>query len=142
MTEWADHALVLRIGHFRESDLWLKMLCRKHGLLTLFAFGGSRSRRRFCGCLDVLNSLHCRVKTSGRGGFLNLEEAVLLGDRVVVMQPHPGRIKRIVPVELERPRKREDYRIAAIKNDILLDFQEQPELALPHEDRAALAAVQ
>ena len=37
MTEWADHALVLRIGHFRESDLWLKMLCRKHGLLTLFA---------------------------------------------------------------------------------------------------------
>ena len=79
MTEWADHALVLRIGHFRESDLWLKMLCRKHGLLTLFAFGGSRSRRRFCGCLDVLNSLHCRVKASGRGGFLNLEEAVLLG---------------------------------------------------------------
>ena len=79
MTEWADHALVLRIGHFRESDLWLKMLCRKHGLLTLFAFGGSRSRRRFCGCLDVLNSLHCRVKASGRGSFLNLEEAVLLG---------------------------------------------------------------
>ncbi len=78
MTEWADHALVLRMGHFRESDLWLKTLCRKHGLLTLFAFGGSRSRRRFCGCLDVLNSLHCRVKTSPRGGFLNLEEAVLL----------------------------------------------------------------
>ena len=79
MTEWADHALVLRMGHFREADLWLKMLCRKHGLLTLFAFGGSRSRRRFCGCLDVLNSLHCRVKASGRGSFLNLEEAVLLG---------------------------------------------------------------
>lgn len=79
MTEWADHAIVLRIGHFREADLWLKMLCRKHGLLTLFAFGGSRSRRRFCGCLDLLNTLHCRVKTSGSGGFLNLEEAVLLG---------------------------------------------------------------
>ena len=79
MTEWADHALVLRMGHFRESDLWLRTLCRKHGLLTLFAFGGSRSRRRFCGCLDVLNSLHCRVKASPRGGFLNLEEAVLLG---------------------------------------------------------------
>lgn len=78
MTEWADHALVLRMGHFREADLWLKMLCRKHGLLTLFAFGGSRSRRRFCGCLDVFNSLHCRVKSSGQGSFLNLEEAVLI----------------------------------------------------------------
>ena len=44
MTEWADSALVLRMGHFREADLWLKMLCRGHGLLTLFAFGGSRSQ--------------------------------------------------------------------------------------------------
>jgi len=77
-SEWADQAIVLRLGPFREADLWLKLLCRKHGLLTLFAFGGSRSRKRFCGCLDVFNSLQCRIKTSGRGGFLNLEEAVLL----------------------------------------------------------------
>lgn len=62
----------------------------------------------------------------------DVEEAVLLGDRVVVMQPHPGRIKRIVDVDLERPRKREDYRLAAIKNDILRDFQEQVE-SIPHE---------
>jgi NitT/TauT family transport system ATP-binding protein/sulfonate transport system ATP-binding protein len=62
----------------------------------------------------------------------DVEEAVLLGDRVVVMQPHPGRIKRIVEVDLARPRKREDYRLAAIKNDILRDFQDQVDL-LPHE---------
>ena len=70
--EWTDQALVLRMGAFRESDLWLKLLCREHGLLTLFAFGGSRSRRRFCGCLDVLNSLQCRVRSSKDGRFLNL----------------------------------------------------------------------
>ena len=73
--EWTDQALVLRMGAFRESDLWLKLLCREHGLLTLFAFGG---RRRFCGCLDVLNSLQCRVRSSKDGRFLNLEEAALL----------------------------------------------------------------
>ena len=62
----------------------------------------------------------------------DVEEAVLLGDRVVVMQPHPGRIKRIVQVELPRPRKREDFRLAAIKNDILADFQEHTR-RIPHE---------
>jgi NitT/TauT family transport system ATP-binding protein len=34
----------------------------------------------------------------------SIEEAVLLGDRVVVMTPHPGRIKEIVKIDLPRPR--------------------------------------
>jgi NitT/TauT family transport system ATP-binding protein len=34
----------------------------------------------------------------------NIEEAILLGDRVVVMTARPGRIKEIVPVNLPRPR--------------------------------------
>jgi NitT/TauT family transport system ATP-binding protein len=34
----------------------------------------------------------------------NIEEAILLGDRVVVMTARPGRIKEIVPVDLHRPR--------------------------------------
>ena len=76
--EWSDTALVLGVGRFRESDLWLRMLTRRHGIVSAFAFGGSRSRRRFCGCLDVLNSLQCRVRSSKDGRFLNLEEAALL----------------------------------------------------------------
>ncbi|MDR3357305.1 MAG: DNA repair protein RecO C-terminal domain-containing protein [Desulfovibrio sp.] len=76
--EWADHGFVLRTGRFRETDVWLKALCRTGGLTTLFAFGASRSRRRFCGCLDVLNTLHCRIRAAGNGHFFNLQEAVLL----------------------------------------------------------------
>ena len=75
--EWTEQALVIRLGAFRETDLWVRLLCRSRGLLTVFAFGGSRSRRRFCGCLDVLNELDCRVKSSRDGRFLNLEEASL-----------------------------------------------------------------
>ena len=34
----------------------------------------------------------------------SIEEAVLLADRVVVMSPRPGRIKKIVPIDATRPR--------------------------------------
>ncbi len=76
--EWNDSAIVLHVGRFREADMWLRLLSRKHGLVTVFAFGGSRSRQRFCGCLDVLNTLTCRVKSSRNGQFLSLEEGILV----------------------------------------------------------------
>lgn len=79
MSEWNDQALIVRRGVFHESDVWLKMLFREHGLITIFAFGGAKSKRRFCGCLDIFNSLQCRVKSSRNGRFLNLQEASLLG---------------------------------------------------------------
>ncbi len=76
--EWNDSAIVLQVGRFRETDLWLKLFFRNRGLVTAFAFGGSRSRRRFCGCLDVLNTISCRVKSGRQGKYLTLEEGVLV----------------------------------------------------------------
>jgi ABC-type nitrate/sulfonate/bicarbonate transport system ATPase subunit len=34
----------------------------------------------------------------------NVAEAVYLADRVVVMTPHPGMVKTLVPIRLARPR--------------------------------------
>ncbi|MFV0253457.1 MAG: ABC transporter ATP-binding protein [Beutenbergiaceae bacterium] len=34
----------------------------------------------------------------------SIDEAVLLADRVVVLSPHPGRLRRIVDVDIPRPR--------------------------------------
>ena len=76
--EWTDKALVLHVGRFREADLWVRLLTRRQGVLTAFAFGGSRSRRRFCGCLDIGNSIMCRVKSTHAAGYLALQEASLL----------------------------------------------------------------
>ena len=82
MREWKDRGIILRHGHFHENDLWLKALLARRGLQTLFAFGGAKSRRRFCGCLDQLNTLECTVRVSRTGEYLNLEEATLLASPV------------------------------------------------------------
>ena len=52
----------------------------------------------------------------------DVEEAVFLGDRVVVMRPSPGRIRRIVEVDLPHPRNRSDPAFIALRDDVLGDF--------------------
>src|SRR5262249_5185463 len=52
----------------------------------------------------------------------DIEEAVFLGDRVIVLQPRPGRISKIVEVGITQPRDREDSRLAKLKKEILSEF--------------------
>ena len=52
----------------------------------------------------------------------DVEEAVFLGDRVVVMQPSPGRIRRTVAVDLPHPRNRSDPAFIRLRDDVLGDF--------------------
>ncbi len=56
----------------------------------------------------VLQDELARIWAETRKTFIyvthSLQEAVLLGTRIVVMTARPGRIKRIIDVKLERPR--------------------------------------
>ena len=45
----------------------------------------------------------------------DVEEAVLLGDRVVVMSPRPGRIVADLPVDSSRPRVRTDPEVVSLR---------------------------
>ncbi len=56
----------------------------------------------------------------------DVEEAVYLGDRVVVMQPRPGRIKRIVDIPLPRERNRSSAEFVALKEEVLREFADTP----------------
>lgn len=56
----------------------------------------------------------------------DVEEAVYLGDRIVVMQPRPGRIKRIVDVDLPRARNRSSAEFVALKEEVLREFADTP----------------
>jgi ABC-type nitrate/sulfonate/bicarbonate transport system ATPase subunit len=49
----------------------------------------------------------------------DIDEAIYMSDRIVIMTPRPGRIERIIDVTLDRPRQRNHARFLALRSEIL-----------------------
>jgi ABC-type nitrate/sulfonate/bicarbonate transport system ATPase subunit len=49
----------------------------------------------------------------------DIDEAIYMSDRIVIMTPHPGQIERIIPVMLDRPRQRNSAEFLHLRGNIL-----------------------
>jgi ABC-type nitrate/sulfonate/bicarbonate transport system ATPase subunit len=49
----------------------------------------------------------------------DIDEAIYMSDRIMIMSPRPGRIERIISVELDRPRQRSSPDFLHLRGDIL-----------------------
>ncbi len=54
----------------------------------------------------------------------NIREAVCLGDRIVLLSPHPGRVREIFEVDLPRPRDINDPKLATLTARITATLKE------------------
>ena len=56
----------------------------------------------------------------------DVDEAVYLADKIVLLDKNPGKIAEVIPVDLERPRKRDSMEFLKIQESIVenLDMEE------------------
>lgn len=52
----------------------------------------------------------------------DIDEAIFLSDRIVILSSRPGKIKEIIPVKLPRPRDRSNNLFLEIRKKILMSF--------------------
>lgn len=94
------------------------------------------------GALDALTRLHLQQELSAlwSGGRMtvlmvthDVEEALYLADRVIVLGPRPGRVIADHAVDLPRPRNRTAPALTALRQRILLDLGVSEGHSLPAE---------
>ncbi len=85
------------------------------------------------GALDALTKMNMQVeiskiweeeKTTMIMVTHDIDEAIFLGDRVIVMKPRPAQVDEIINIELPRPRLRSSDDFAFYRNKIINIFNQ------------------
>lgn len=87
---------------------------------------------------DELLAIRARAKITTLLVTHDVEEAIFLADRVVVMEPRPGRIKQVVDIALPHPRQRSAFDFHRLREELLheltSDGHYQPPIAVQVRD--------
>jgi sulfonate transport system ATP-binding protein len=70
----------------------------------------------------------------------DVEEAIVLADRIMVMRPHPGRVHEEIPCDLPRPRDRQSATFDFAKRRVLAALDRSLERAVITDDGETRAA--
>jgi ABC-type nitrate/sulfonate/bicarbonate transport system ATPase subunit len=49
----------------------------------------------------------------------DIDEAIYMSDRIVILTPRPGRIERTIEIDLDRPRQRNSSEFLRLRSEIL-----------------------
>ncbi|MCY7510594.1 ABC transporter ATP-binding protein [Bacillus safensis] len=82
---------------------------------------------------DVLLDIWQEKKTTMILVTHDIDESIYLGNEIVLMQARPGRIHKILPVNLPFPRDRTSTAFQSLRQKVLSEFEKTDELLLTDE---------
>ncbi|MBD1552291.1 ABC transporter ATP-binding protein [Pseudomonas typographi] len=83
---------------------------------------------------DELLTLRAKASITALLVTHDVEEAIYLADRVVVMAPRPGRIKRVVAINLPHPRHRGSYEFHQLREELLHELTREGPYVAPSRE--------